>query len=481
MKIISSNTKNARSAFPTVLSTVLACLFLGASLVHAASVSSVEKELIESIKKSQTKLQNIEKNLLKQRQRLNNSLNKKENSVIKLRNKVQFRQRLADEKTIGLETLQLRLKSWQEQHHYQSYISREFLKKIDYQTNFKEEASNKSAKSEETRRVLAPGGQLEAQLRQVQSVVDKLQNQLSPNWEVSKILDTQGQLKKAKTLTLGPVAWAIWGDNNMGILTPIDSDTKIASVQLALASPDKNLLENTEANIELSFDPSLGQISRTLAQQETPIEHIFKGGIWIWPIVFFGALALIIALLKSLQLWRLPKWRASLGPSISIASNRNDPTELSSLLDSSRGIQSDIINICIQHRDIKHREDKLFIQLSDSRYKLEKWLGTVALIASVSPLLGLLGTVSGMIKTFQLMALFGSGDADTVSSGISEALITTELGLVVAIPALLLHATLQKQIKSRLARVESFAIELSHIQLPVESSSETQTIKADHT
>ena len=71
---------------------------------------------------------------------------------------------------------------------------------------------------------------------------------------------------------------------------------------------------------------------------------------------------------------------------------------------------------------------------------LERNLSLLKLLAGVAPLLGLLGTVTGMILTFQAITLFGTGDPKLMAGGISQALITTVLGLVVAIPLLLLHA-----------------------------------------
>jgi len=69
----------------------------------------------------------------------------------------------------------------------------------------------------------------------------------------------------------------------------------------------------------------------------------------------------------------------------------------------------------------------------------------IAVTAATAPLLGLLGTVSGMIRTFNLITLFGSGDPKPLAGGISEALVTTLFGLVVAIPALILHAFLSRR------------------------------------
>ena len=74
------------------------------------------------------------------------------------------------------------------------------------------------------------------------------------------------------------------------------------------------------------------------------------------------------------------------------------------------------------------------------RPAIESGLGLLKIIAMVAPLMGLLGTVTGMIVTFQAITLFGTGDPKTMAGGISAALVTTVLGLCVAIPTVLLHA-----------------------------------------
>jgi len=82
----------------------------------------------------------------------------------------------------------------------------------------------------------------------------------------------------------------------------------------------------------------------------------------------------------------------------------------------------------------------------------------VALTSSSAPLLGLLGTVTGIMNTFTLMTVFGTGDVKTLSSGISEALITTEYGLYVAIPSLLMYAFLARKSKSVVDEMEKAAV-----------------------
>ncbi len=90
--------------------------------------------------------------------------------------------------------------------------------------------------------------------------------------------------------------------------------------------------------------------------------------------------------------------------------------------------------------DLETLELKLDEIIMRSAPSIERGVGSIKLIASVAPLLGLLGTVVGMIATFQAITLFGTGDPKLMANGISEALVTTMLGLVVAIPTLFAHS-----------------------------------------
>ena len=80
--------------------------------------------------------------------------------------------------------------------------------------------------------------------------------------------------------------------------------------------------------------------------------------------------------------------------------------------------------------------------------RIQRGLGALALLAAVSPLLGLLGTVTGIIETFQSITLYGTGDPRVMSGGISQALVTTVMGLLVAIPLLLSHSFLSSKSNS---------------------------------
>ena len=82
----------------------------------------------------------------------------------------------------------------------------------------------------------------------------------------------------------------------------------------------------------------------------------------------------------------------------------------------------------------------------------------IAICASAAPLLGLLGTVTGIMNTFTMIEIYGTGDVKTLSGGISEALITTEFGLIVSIPSLLLYAYLSSKARKVVNRMESTGV-----------------------
>ena len=110
------------------------------------------------------------------------------------------------------------------------------------------------------------------------------------------------------------------------------------------------------------------------------------------------------------------------------------------------------------NQDKELLEEVIYEQIITTQPKLERMLPLIQVTAATAPLLGLLGTVTGMIKTFRLITVFGTGDAKSLSTGISEALITTEFGLIVAIPAIILGAILSRKAKSVVASMEQTAV-----------------------
>lgn len=180
--------------------------------------------------------------------------------------------------------------------------------------------------------------------------------------------------------------------------------------------------------------PSGGTYLSALIDSPTLIERWHQGKIVGYIITAVGAVALLIAI------WRLVVL-ASVGSKVnaqlkSSTPNKNNP--LGRVL-------------AVQQDNPRADAESLELKLNEAVLKetpaLENSLTLLKIIAAVAPLLGLLGTVTGMILTFQAITIFGAGDPKAMAGGISSALVTTVLGLCVAIPTLLLHTVVNGRAK----------------------------------
>ena len=124
------------------------------------------------------------------------------------------------------------------------------------------------------------------------------------------------------------------------------------------------------------------------------------------------------------------------------------------------GLAGRVVEAGVRHFHAKRRilEDALYEKMSAVQPRLDRFLPFVAVIAAAAPMAGLLGTVLGIMKTFDMMAQFGTGDAKVTAGGIGEALITTFLGLLVAIPTIMVHGVLKSLARTRLGQVEGIAL-----------------------
>ncbi|HHX8695465.1 TPA: MotA/TolQ/ExbB proton channel family protein [Vibrio diabolicus] len=176
----------------------------------------------------------------------------------------------------------------------------------------------------------------------------------------------------------------------------------------------------------LFIDPSRGVILSLLVQSPTVQERIDQGGIVGYVILGMGAVGAIIALICFLRLQVIGgKMRKQAKSETVIPGN-----PLGEVIQAYQEHKGDNLE------DLEAKLDEIILRNAPS---IERFISSIKLFASVAPLLGLLGTVMGMIGTFQAITLFGTGDPKLMAGGISEALVTTMLGLVVAIPLLFLY------------------------------------------
>ena len=402
--------------------------------------NGAEQQLLNKINLAHNALSVVENKISNERQNIARKLAKLEQEVIELRKKTAVVRRLSDEGTLSLTKLEQRLSTWQQQHVFQKNLLHRFLQQHLPIPNFPTTAG------------------VVAQFARVLIKGEQLTKQFSPGWQQDNVVMPNGEISQSPLLTIGPVTW-YWDETSQQAGFASLGEHNIWQHQGYL--PNSNGIEKLRHSDlgNIIFDPTLHRALVRSQHQESLIEHIIKGGLWVIPILLFALFALTIALFKVIQLWRLPRF-VQLSPAM-VDKALSKKLEDSAVIHQIKGMQKSLLAIANNASSTTQRDDELFMQLQKNKHQLERRISAIAITAAVAPLLGLLGTVSGMIETFRMMTLFGSGDAEVVSGGISQALVTTELGLVVAIPALLLNAVLSRKAKAYYIELENFAILLS--------------------
>lgn len=184
-----------------------------------------------------------------------------------------------------------------------------------------------------------------------------------------------------------------------------------------------------------SIDPSRGTILSMLIQSPTLEERIRQGGLVGYVIIGLGIFGLLVALYRFAYL-------GLVGNKIKRQAKRDEHSDDNAL--------GRVLSVYDDNRsaDVETLELKLDEAILKETPALERGNALVRVLSVVAPLLGLLGTVTGMINVFQQIQLYGTGDPKLMAGGISMALVTTVLGLVMAIPLVLLHSVLSGRTKS---------------------------------
>lgn len=421
-----------RFIFPTFI----ILLYAGGISESAQAQQSVDSELTQRITRSKNELQNVQRQISEKSRLYAQKLEQREQQIKEAREKVAVQQRMADEQLLGLEKLTERVNQWETQSNYQAHMLRHYRDSIGIKIP-----------SDEQQGSLVP-------------VLERLDAAMNPAWVPVSVVTAEGRVVTAPVLKLGPVEIALVESSRSAGLLTREAGLEPHILEIFDNATQKELwsLHQNHAGL-YPFDPTLGNALQLREYGDGIFEHLSKGGLWAIPIVFFGIVSLLISVLKASQLARLPKVDVTLLDRLQGA----DASSVARTLAEVGSAQRRLAQIAIANPVSQQRDDLLVAQLMEYKHTLEKYMGVVATSAAIAPLLGLLGTVSGMIDTFKMMTIFGSGDASTVSGGISEALITTELGLIVAIPSLIISALLTRQIKHYIHKLENFAIRLSKV------------------
>ena len=209
-----------------------------------------------------------------------------------------------------------------------------------------------------------------------------------------------------------------------------------------------DLQEATSGVVGMALDPSKGAILSLMVQSPDLGERVDQGGAIGYLILILGAVGVVIVIQRGIANLLARRAIDSHVSSDAKSDEKNALGRLQKVVNDMQGEDTESINI------------RLDEQLAEESSRLNRGLPTVAVLAAVSPLLGLLGTVTGMIETFQSITLFGTGDPKLMSGGISQALVTTQLGLAVAIPLVLFHSLLVGRANRIVERLGKFSSDM---------------------
>jgi biopolymer transport protein ExbB len=293
--------------------------------------------------------------------------------------------------------------------------------------------------------VTDPAAALEARLPILDRSLDRLEALFGGSTAPGRAARADGELVEGTFGSAGPAAWFVSRDGQTAGDVVSERGASVPRIAAGRAAAIGDLLAGRETALGIDVT---GGSARALEEIDGGfVDLVRKGGLWVWPIMFLAALSLVFGLIKLAQFARLREPGEAWVGAIVAALRAGDPDKARSIAAGihhpAAPVMGRLIDVSGNSADLV--EETLYEQLMGVQDRAGSMLPMIAVTAATSPLLGLLGTVSGMIATFNLITLFGSGDPKPLAGGISEALVTTLFGLVVAIPALILHAFLSRR------------------------------------
>lgn len=287
---------------------------------------------------------------------------------------------------------------------------------------------------------------------------------------------TEGAKSKARILRIGRVAslFLTPKDDRVGILLKREGAYQWEEELSEIAKRNirkifKRALAGNSGLLGIPLDVTLGR--HRVAEVESTYgatSYLMKGGPIMIPLILIGLAALMMI---GERIFFLRKNRIEEGSLIDRLSgylkDKRYP-EAKKLLEQTPGVLARVLGHGLSRLDRGRETVQEAIEeaILSELPPLKRFLSAIGVMGSISPLLGLLGTVSGMISTFNVITRFGSGDPKLLSGGISEALITTEVGLAIAIPVLLLHNHLSNRVEEITSKLEEGCAKFINILFP---------------
>jgi biopolymer transport protein ExbB len=449
------------------------------SAAFDGAVSSVEARLQASVEE----LTALRERIAAEKVPMSKRLRELEGELSAARLDFQQTQRLLDGRTLDLSNLRTELKTRQDEQGYLGNLLGEYGRNLESRMHIAELQRHApaltAAKLAAENTTLSESELFGAQSALLETSIGRLDDALGGARFEGRAVDPVGLVKPGTFAMMGP---AVLFRSTDGTLVGV-VEQRLGSLEptaVPFARPETGALAAQligSGQGEFPLDPTLGNALKVEATHETWEEHVRKGGAVMIPIFILAGAALLVVLVKwlSMAFVRTPS-RRRLGDFLTVVGSGDaraaavDAAQMGGPV--GRMLEAGVQQLG-QPREMI--EEVMYERVLGTRLSLQRFLPFVAITASSAPLLGLLGTVTGIMNTFTMMTVYGAGDVKQLSSGISEALITTEYGLIVAIPALLIHAFLSRKARRITDEMDRAAVSLlnrlqSSAREPVESA-----------
>ena len=283
------------------------------------------------------------------------------------------------------------------------------------------------------------------------------------------IVDRRGKERSATILTLGNFTGVYVLDagdgavRETGFLIYSDQSRRFFALSKLPSAALEDQLEAylAGASDAVPVDMSRGGALRRFTHELDLAAQVPKGGPIVWPILAILGLALLILLERTVFFLRR---RVRVDVFMTELKGLIDAENWQGCRDLMAGRKKAFIPrvllkaLPFRDRSRSDMENALQEAILGEIPAIERFLSTLGMLAAIAPLMGLLGTVTGMINTFHVITYYGTGDPRMMSGGISEALVTTMLGLAVAIPIMLCHTLLSRMVETQISRMEEKAV-----------------------
>ncbi|MBC2606507.1 MotA/TolQ/ExbB proton channel family protein [Pelagicoccus albus] len=380
-----------------------------------------------------------------------------------LRREADRAQRISDNQSSDLSTYEASLNSQEEMVDYLINLSSEFGRTFGSQLDPSEyefygdkiTASEMTNEDPNTTALEKLGAQKEI----IEAALERMEALAGGATYEGQAITTDGILKDGTFVRFGPITYFASGETAGLVEQGNSTEPLVMPIMDGSFNPGIAAIASGQEG-SLPIDATLDNAMAIEATKESVLDHISKGGIWVYPILGFAFLSLAVAAFKAFELATLPKPKEGFLSEVLSKLASKDKEGAAHAANNASGPMGKMIQQGVKYADHDPElvEEILYESMVDTQPKVMRLLPFISVTAAVAPLLGLLGTVTGMINTFNRIKIFGTGDAKSLSGGISEALITTEFGLIVAIPALLLYAILSRKAKGYIARMEKMSI-----------------------